>query len=107
MAQTIESTPQRLVMQFGSTRLVLDKAADTATLHRKTLFWSRKPAEKPLFDVVDMTVDTATDRASGVEVCHAILVMRTGDAWALAENDKKSAQDTVAMMREFLGLKSA
>ena len=88
MAQTIESTPQRLVMQFGSTRLALDKAATTATLHRKMLFWSLKPVSNPLSDVVDIAVDTATDRASGVEVCHAIVIMRTGDAWALAENEK-------------------
>jgi hypothetical protein len=54
------------------------------------LFWSLKPAVKPLSDVVDITVDTATDRASGVEVCHAMVVMRTGDAWALAENEKRA-----------------
>lgn len=107
MAQTIESTPQRLVMQFGSTRLALDKAAATAALHRKTLFWSHKPLTKPLSDIVDVTIDTAIDRASGVEICHAMLVMRTGDAWAIAENEKKSAQDTAAAIREFVGLKSA
>ena len=107
MAQTIESTPQRLVMQFGSTRLALDKAVATATLHRKMLFWSLKPLTKPLSDVVDVKVDTATDRASGAEVCHAMVVMRTGEAWALAENEKKSAQDAVEVVRDFLGLKSA
>jgi hypothetical protein len=107
MAQKVESNPQRLVMQFGSTRLALDKTAATATLHRKMLFWSLKPLAKSLSDVVDVKVDTATDRASGVEVCHVMVVMRTGDAWALAENEKKSAQEAVAVIREFVGLKSA
>jgi hypothetical protein len=107
MAQIVESTPQRLVMQFGSTRLALDKTAATATLHRKMLFWSLKPLAKPLSDIVEITVDTATDRASGVEVCHAMVVMRTGDARALAETEKKSAQDAVEAIREFLELKSA
>ena len=107
MAQTIESTPQRLVMQFGSTRLALDKASASATLHRKMLFWSLKPLATPLSDVVDIKVDKATDRASGVEVCHAMVVMRTGAAWALAENEKQSAQDAVGIIREFLGLKLA
>ena len=107
MAQTIESTPQRLVMQSGKTQLALDKAAATATLHRKMLFWSLKPLTKPLSDVVDVKVDTATDRASGVEVCHLVVVMRTGDAWAIAENEKKDAQDAAKVIREFIGLKAA
>ena len=71
------------------------------------LFWSLKPLTKPLSDVVDLTVETTIDRASGVEVCHAMVVMRTGDAWALAENEKKGAQDAVEAIRQFLGLKAA
>lgn len=107
MAKIIESTPQRLAMQFSSNTLVLDKAAGTATLQRKIMFWSLKPVEKPLSEVANITIDVAVDRASGVEVCHAMLVMRSGEAWALAENEKKSAQDAVEVIREFLGLKSA
>lgn len=106
MAQVLESTSECLVLRFRSTALTLDKKAATATLQRKILFWSLKPVTKRFSDVVDITVDVAVDRASGVEVYHVMLVMRTGDAWALAENDKKSAQDSIVTTREFLGLKS-
>jgi hypothetical protein len=43
-------------------------------LQRKLLIWRLKPIEAPLSDVSDVTVDTAVDRASGVEVCHTMLV---------------------------------
>jgi hypothetical protein len=106
MAKTLEHTDQRLTMQFRPNTLVLDKAAGTATLQRKILFWSAKPIEKPLADITDVTIDKAVDRASGVEVYHAMLVMQTGDAWALAENDKKSVEATASTIRQFLGVKS-
>ena len=104
MAKTLESTDQRLTLQFSSNTLVLDKTAGTATLQRKILFWSAKPIEKPLADVTGVTVDKAIDRASGVEVYHAMLVMRSGDAWALAENDKNSVEATASTIRKFLGV---
>src|SRR5262245_42589820 len=104
MAQTVESTPQRLAIQFSSNTLILDKDAGTATLSRKMLLWSLKPVQKPLTDLTGVNVDTAMDRASGVEVCHVMLVMRSGDAWALAENDKAGAQATAATIRQFLGV---
>ena len=104
MAEIIESTPQRLAMQFSSNTLVLDKVTGTAILQRKMMFWSRKPIEKPLSEVANIAIDAAVDRASGVEVCHAMLVMRSGEAWALAVNDKKSAEAAAATIREFLGL---
>jgi hypothetical protein len=107
MAKIIESTPQRLAMQFSSNTLVLDRAAGTATLQRKMMFWSLKPVEKPLSEIADVTIDAALDRASGVEVCHAMLVMRAGEAWALAADDKKSAEAAASTIREFLGLKPA
>jgi len=39
----LESTPQRLVLQAGSTTLTLDKDAGTGCLQRKLLFWKMKP----------------------------------------------------------------
>ena len=106
MAKVIESTPQRLALQSSSNTLILDKAAGTATLQRKMMFWSLKPMQKPLSDVADATVDAAVDRASGVEVCHTMLVLRSGDAWALVANDKKDAQASATAIREFLGMKA-
>ena len=78
-----ENTPRQLVLKSGSTTLTLDKDAGKATLQRKLLIWRLKPIEAPLSDISDVTVDTAVDRASGVEVCHTMLVRRTGEAWAL------------------------
>lgn len=106
MAQILESTPQRLVLRSGSTTLTLDKAAGSATLNRKTLFFSHKPLERPLAEIADATVDAAVDRASGVEVCHTMLITRNGAGWALAANDKKSAQEVATAIRAFLGLTS-
>jgi hypothetical protein len=40
MAKIIESNPRRLALRFSSNTLTLDKAADTATLQRKMMFWS-------------------------------------------------------------------
>ena len=62
----------------------------------------RKPIEAPLSDVSDVTVDTAVDRASGVEVCHTMLVRRTGEAWALPAADKKDAEINASAIRDFL-----
>jgi hypothetical protein len=77
-----EHTAQRLVLRSGSTTLTLSKEADRATLQRKLLFWDRKPSDVPLADIVEVTVEAAVDRASGVEVCSTMLVMRTGAGWA-------------------------
>ena len=61
-----ERTPQRLVITSGSTTLTLDKGAGTARLQRKLLLWKLKPAEAPISDIAEVTVDAAVDRASGV-----------------------------------------
>lgn len=106
MANIIESTPQRLVLRSGSATLTLDKTAGTANLQRKVLFIARKPVERPLAEIASVIVDAAMDRASGVEICHTMLVMGVGEGWALAANDKKDAQDTAAAIRAFLGLSS-
>ena len=97
-----ENTPRQLVLKSGSTTLTLDKDAGKATLQRKLLIWRLKPIEAPLSDVFDVTVDTAVDRASGVEVCHTMLVRRTGEAWALPAADKKDAEINASAIRDFL-----
>ena len=104
MAKIIESAPQRMVAQSGSTTLTLDKTASKATLQRKLLFWKLKPLELPLGEVAEFAVDAGVDRASGVEICNTMLVTRGGAAWALPADDKKDAEATAAAMRAFLGL---
>lgn len=100
----IESTPRRMVLQSGSITLSLDKDADKASLQRKLLMWKRTPIEQPLSEIVDVTLDAAVDRASGVEVCNTMLVSRAGAGWAFPAADKKDAAATVQRLREFLGL---
>jgi hypothetical protein len=46
-----ESSALRLVLKSGSTTLTLDKAAGTASLRRKMLFWERKPVEVPFSEI--------------------------------------------------------
>ena len=99
-----ESTPQRLVLRSGSTTLGLSKEAGRATLQRKLLFWNLKPVEAPLSDITDVTVDAAVDRASGVEMCSTMLIMRTGAAWSFPCNDRADAQANADAIRAFLGL---
>jgi hypothetical protein len=107
MAKTIESTPQRMVLQSGSTTLTLDKDANKAVMQRKLLFWSLKPIEQPLTDVAEIAVDAGVDRASGVDVCNTMLISRAGAAWALPAADKKDAETTAVAVRNFLGLRAA
>jgi hypothetical protein len=97
-----ESTSRRLVLQSGSTTLTLDKDAGRASMQRKLLIWRLKPIEAPLSDVSDVTVDTAVDRASGVEVCHTMLIRRNGEAWALPAADKTDAEINASAIRDFL-----
>ena len=98
-----EDTPRQLVLKSGSTTLTLDKDAGKATLQRKFLMWGLKPMEAPLSEVADVTVDTSVDRASGVEICHIMVVMRTGAGWALPAMDKQDAQTKATAIRAFLG----
>ena len=104
MAKITESTPQRIVLQSGSTTLTLDKDAGKATMQRKILFWSLKPMEASLADVAEIAVDAGVDRASGIDVCNTMLVTRAGAAWALPAADKKDAEATAIAIRGFLGL---
>jgi hypothetical protein len=105
MAKIVDSAPQRLVLQSGSTKLTLDKDAGKAVMQRKLLFWALKPLEVPLAEVTQVDVDAGVDRASGIEVCNTMLITRAGAAWALPAADKKDAQATATTMREFLGLR--
>ena len=102
----IESTPRRLVLACGSTKLTLDKDAGKATLQRKLLFWNLKPTVLPLTDFSSVTLDKVVDRASGVEIFHAMLVTRAGAAWAFPTDDKPDAEKDIAALREFLVLGS-
>lgn len=99
-----ERTSKRLVLKSGSTTLILSKDAGTATMHRKLFFWSLKPSEAPLSHIVDVTIETAVDRASGVDMCSTMLVMRAGTGWAFPCSDKKDAQAHADAVRQFIGL---
>src|SRR5262245_33172255 len=98
----VENTPQRIVLKSGSTTLTLDKGGGKAALQRKFLFWNRKPIEAALSDVTEFTVDTAVDRASGVEICHTMLVLRSGAAWAFPADNKADAEANATLLRDFL-----
>jgi hypothetical protein len=106
MATKIERAEQQLVVQSGSTTLTLDKASGKAALQSKLLFWARKPRERLLADIVGVNVDAGIDRASGVELCNPMLVMRDGSAWALPHTDRKDATETASEIRNFLGIAS-
>ena len=107
MAKIVENTPQRLVLQSGSTTVTLDKSAGTATLQRKIMFVSLKPASVPLAEIAEVSLDTVVDPASHAEIYHTMLKLRTGGGWVLAANDKKSALAAVAAIRGFLGMPAA
>jgi hypothetical protein len=98
------SASRQLVLTSGSKTLTLDKDANKATLQRKFLFWELKPAEVPLSNIVNVTIDSAVDRASGVEVCHTMLIMRTGEGWAFPADNSQDAQNRATTIRDFLGL---
>jgi hypothetical protein len=104
MMPVTETAPRQLVLKSGSTRLTLDKDAGKAILQRKFLMWGLRPVEAELSHIANVTVDAAVDRASGVEVCHTMVVMRSGASWALPAADKEDAQEKATALRDFLGL---
>ncbi len=89
-----ESAPNRLVLKSGSTTLTLDKASGRAVLQRKIVIWRPKPAEGPLGEITKVSADVAVDRASGVEICHTMLVFRSGEGWAFPAADNKKQMIT-------------
>lgn len=100
----IKHTVQQLVVQSGSATLVLDRQSGQATMRRKLLFWAKVPMERPLTDIVSVNVNADVDRASGVELCSPMLVMRDSSAWALPHADRTEATETVSAIRSFLGI---
>jgi len=102
----LENTQTRLSIKSGSATLTLDKTSGKTTLQRKLMLWQRKPIEKPLSEVVSVSVETNVDRASGVEICHTMVVFKAGDAWALPAADKNEAQSNASAIRDWLHLPS-
>jgi hypothetical protein len=100
----IERGSERLVLQSGSTAVVLDKATGKAVLQRKILFWARKPTERPLSSIAQARVNTSVDPASSAEVCSTMLVMRDGGGWVLSARDKQDATAAATAAREFLDI---
>src|SRR5262245_17679035 len=100
-----EDTPRRLVLKSGSTTLTIDKEASKAIFQRKLLLWDRKPLEAPLSDIVQFTIDTAVDRASGVEISNTMVVLRSGAGWAFPADNKADAKANARVMRDFLELR--
>lgn len=104
---TIERAPQSLILRSGSTTVGLDRDRGKAVMVRKFLFWTKRPMERPLSDLSDVSVDANVDRASGVELCRTMLVMQDGSAWALPPMDRKDATESAAAIRDFLGIAEA
>jgi hypothetical protein len=94
----------QLVLKSGSTTVTLDKGAGKITFERKIFFWKAKPMTANLADVSQVSVDTAVDRASGIDVCSTMIVFGGGQAWVFPAADKKEAQNNAARLREFLKL---
>lgn len=100
----IEHTKDRLELQSGSTKIVLDKQAGEAVLQRKLLFWARKPQTCPLNSVSRVRLDASVDPASRAEVCKVILQLREGGGWALPADDRMDATAAVSAVRDFRGI---
>jgi len=103
----IECSPQRLLLRSGSTSVVLDKAAGTAVLQRKLLFWARKPLERQISSITQAKVTTDVDPASKAEFCSTMLMLQEGGGWVLSARDKQDATAAAGAVREFLGLPAA
>ncbi len=101
----VENTSKKLVLKSGSTVFTLDKDAGKAVMQRKMMFMNLKPVEVDLKDITDVTLDLGMDRASGIEICNAMVITRTGAGLAVGAADKKDAEATAAAIKKFLGLK--
>jgi hypothetical protein len=98
----IDKSAKRLVLQSGSTTLTFDRDAGTATFARKVLMFSKKPIEVNLAEVKDASVDAGVDRASGVEICNTMVILKSGAGWAMPAADKKEAEKAAQAIRDFL-----
>ena len=99
----LENTQTHLSIKSGST-LTLDKTSGKITLQRKLMFWQKKPVEKPLSEVVAVSVDAGVDRASGVEICHTTVIFKAADAWRCPRLIRMKRKATPPAIRNFLHL---
>ena len=100
----VENTAQKLVFRSGSTTLTLDNAAKQLTLQSKVLFWNRAPAHAGFKDVADVKLEQNHDPASGAELYGTMVVLTSGNAWALSADTKKQAEAEITAIRKFIGL---
>jgi len=100
----VENTAQKLVLRSGSTTLTLDNAAKQMTLQSKVLFWQRAPAHLAFKDVADVKLEQNHDPASGAELYGTMVMLTSGNAWALSADTKKQAEAEIAAIRKFIGL---
>src|SRR6476646_9539792 len=100
----LERDSDRLVLQSGPTRVVLDRVASKATLEHKSFPWERDPVECPLSSISGARVRAAIDHESKAEICSLTLVVQEGEGWVLAAADKQNATTTATAVREFLGI---
>lgn len=100
-----ENSSKKLVLKSGSTVLTLDKDTGKGVMTRKMMFVSLKPIEMALSDIASVAVDGGVDRASGIEVCNTMLVLKDGKGIAMPANDKQDAEAGADALRKFLGLK--
>lgn len=103
---TIECTPQRLVLCIGTATLVLDRAAGTASLERKGLFWNRKPVTIALDDISGVAMAPAFERSCGVASSYLLLATRSRTELELPPFGKADVEAAADGIRSFLGLRS-
>jgi hypothetical protein len=99
---TIACTPQRFVLQAGAATLVLDKAANTASLQRKALLWNRRPVTVALSDISGVAIAPAFERSCGVASSYLLLATHSRTEFELPPISTADADG----IRGFLGLQS-
>ena len=103
----VERSNNRLVVEAGGGlsrfSLALDKQAGLARIERSTLMWKRKPLELPLADIKAFDVASFKDAASGAELRRLLLRTRADEAIEVPVREG-TADETAAVLREFLGL---
>lgn len=102
---TIESTPQRFVLQAGAATLVLDRAARTACLQRKALLWERKPVTVALDDISGVVVAPAYERSCGFASSYLLLATHSRTEFELPPLSRADAEKAADGIRGFLGLR--
>ncbi len=100
----VENTSKKLVIKAGSTVFDFDKDAGKLVMKRKVMFMNLKPVEVQLKDITDVTLDVGVDRASGIEVCNAMVITKQGAGLAVHAADKKDAEAISAAIKKFVGI---